>query len=903
MLIAKKRWLLAAIIFLMIAGFAFNIVRTVSAQTNTADPNVLWGGNLSQSAFQNLLGLGNNDPRITAAKMIRAALGFLGLIALCLILYAGFIWMTSGGSEEKISKAKGILKNAAIGLIIIMASFGIVSFILQQLMGATGGSGSGGGGGGGGGGVSGLGNGVVKSVYPAPFQKDVARNTSIIVTFREPMDPATICENTAGGFCAPGTKIKTSSYTSVRIFRTQDTTIPLVTDVDVTSTDNMTFIFQPAAPAYLGGQNQNIDYSVNLTTDIKKADGSNAFSITGGFTWTFEVNNELDLTPPQILQYDHGGIFPQPDDDPDTVSTTLAATAATGNISVSGQPAVYRAASASIVRTAPPSITTVNAQVSGTNVCAAGTVDIAIISSSGLKAHVVYSQSGLLPADLNIISNQFTLAPCGLTINLDPGFVAGHAWRLTVAPVQSADTLTIGSKIYTFVTGTPNNNQIKVETTFPATALSIADSVNLIHPEVTATVAATTVTLTAKIAGTAGNRLQLSSTSVGNLVLAAFHGGTDITTTYTVRDRADQPKNAIIQLNFNESINPLTISGDSIDVADKVQIVNADGSSLPGTSPCTTDDQCKSYKCSGGSCQGDQLAGKFVVSNQYKTTEFVSDIKCGVNGCGESIYCLPSNSHLRVEVKAAALATCATNNDCTVSPYNTCDTTTHVCRDGIQNKNYPVAASINGVVDAATNSLDGNRDDDAQGQNSIWNENDTAVVNGGKGDNYQWSFWVSDRLDLTPPEMVSTTVSNNASNVGLATAIEVLFSKLMMSSSLGSGTVTIDNGLSTVTHHLINLWSMASDAVGYWVSKDDIDTPPLDGQADKTKAIIGHGIFKDSTAYRSQVGSGVKDIYQNCYKPSKDLSCVANAAMPSCCRDTSGNLVPTATLNAQGNCL
>jgi hypothetical protein len=101
--------------------------------------------------------------------------------------------------------------------------------------------------------------------------------------------------------CAPGTKILA---TSVRIFRTEDIIISPLTEVVVTSTDNTTFIFQPAAPAYLGGENQTVNYSVNLTTDIKKANGSNAFSLSTGFTWGFEVSNELDLISPQIKEFD-----------------------------------------------------------------------------------------------------------------------------------------------------------------------------------------------------------------------------------------------------------------------------------------------------------------------------------------------------------------------------------------------------------------------------------------------------------------------------------------------------------------------------------------------------------------------------------------------------------------------
>ena len=60
------------------------------------------------------IGLGDEDPRVIIAKIIRIALGFLGIIAVCLIMYAGWLWMSSEGDEEKINQAKKILKNAII---------------------------------------------------------------------------------------------------------------------------------------------------------------------------------------------------------------------------------------------------------------------------------------------------------------------------------------------------------------------------------------------------------------------------------------------------------------------------------------------------------------------------------------------------------------------------------------------------------------------------------------------------------------------------------------------------------------------------------------------------------------------------------------------------------------------
>lgn len=98
----------------------------------------LWGG--QYNTIEGQLGLGTGDPRIIAANVIRIVLGFLGVIALGLILYGGWIWMTSHGQADKIEKAKKILISAVIGLLIIISAFGIATFMLNKLIDATGGN-------------------------------------------------------------------------------------------------------------------------------------------------------------------------------------------------------------------------------------------------------------------------------------------------------------------------------------------------------------------------------------------------------------------------------------------------------------------------------------------------------------------------------------------------------------------------------------------------------------------------------------------------------------------------------------------------------------------------------------------------------------------------------------------
>ena len=70
-------------------------------------------------------GLGTQDFRTTLINIVNIALGFLGIIAITVILYGGFIWMTSGGRPDRIDKAKKILISAVIGLLIILFSFAI----------------------------------------------------------------------------------------------------------------------------------------------------------------------------------------------------------------------------------------------------------------------------------------------------------------------------------------------------------------------------------------------------------------------------------------------------------------------------------------------------------------------------------------------------------------------------------------------------------------------------------------------------------------------------------------------------------------------------------------------------------------------------------------------------------
>jgi hypothetical protein len=71
-------------------------------------------------------------------NIITLFLGFLGLILVVMILLAGYKWMTAGGDEKKISEAKEQIKNAIFGLAIVLASWGITTWIFVKSSNITG---------------------------------------------------------------------------------------------------------------------------------------------------------------------------------------------------------------------------------------------------------------------------------------------------------------------------------------------------------------------------------------------------------------------------------------------------------------------------------------------------------------------------------------------------------------------------------------------------------------------------------------------------------------------------------------------------------------------------------------------------------------------------------------------
>lgn len=75
-------------------------------------------------------------------NLINVLLGSLGIVFVLLIVFAGIQYMTAAGDDTKVKKAKTMLTQAVIGMIIVVAAYSISAFVIGQLSAVSSGGGT-----------------------------------------------------------------------------------------------------------------------------------------------------------------------------------------------------------------------------------------------------------------------------------------------------------------------------------------------------------------------------------------------------------------------------------------------------------------------------------------------------------------------------------------------------------------------------------------------------------------------------------------------------------------------------------------------------------------------------------------------------------------------------------------
>jgi hypothetical protein len=124
----------AVIIFFCI--LIFNQSSLVSAAGNSA---TIFNSGLSKTgpdAGYTTMELKDAKSKLTGriSSIILIFLNFLGVLFLALMIYGGYVWMTARGEESRYQKAKDILIQATIGLILISSAYAISYFVIEFLV-------------------------------------------------------------------------------------------------------------------------------------------------------------------------------------------------------------------------------------------------------------------------------------------------------------------------------------------------------------------------------------------------------------------------------------------------------------------------------------------------------------------------------------------------------------------------------------------------------------------------------------------------------------------------------------------------------------------------------------------------------------------------------------------------
>ncbi|MDP3245192.1 MAG: hypothetical protein Q8M83_06080 [bacterium] len=290
-----------------------------------------------------------------------------------------------------------------------------------------------------------------------------------------------------------------------------------------------------------------------------------------------------------------------------------------------------------------------------------------------------------------------------------------------------------------------------------------------------------------------------------------------------VKDRKDKPRNSIVQVNFSEPILPMVASG-------QVSLIGGSTAALAVLEK--TD--------------GKVITGAWQVGNGYRTSEFISDDRCGRNACGQDVFCLPGPAEIGVAARAAGLA---------------------------GGQGFQSAGLLDGLEDLAGNSLDGNQDGQAKGPSGIYDLNKQE----GSGDSVAWSFWTKSYIDLTSPMVDDNSPYIQESGVGLTKPVEIIFNKPMSLVSFNSKNINLSGQEEATAKPWDTWWRAGGENLG--------DDAAPGKEAEKSKAIINHGGLWEISSYQTQANQDVKDIYQNCFFPASAKKVCGNLSQdePYCC--------------------
>lgn len=126
-MLRQRAWILLALLLIIGGGLALAGSSVFAAAPTT----------FSVESVGGQIGLGDADLKQVMLNVIRWTLGFVTLAAVGYMIYGGYLWLTAAGNEQRVEKAKQVILQAAIGLVIILLAWAIVFFVVRTVANTT----------------------------------------------------------------------------------------------------------------------------------------------------------------------------------------------------------------------------------------------------------------------------------------------------------------------------------------------------------------------------------------------------------------------------------------------------------------------------------------------------------------------------------------------------------------------------------------------------------------------------------------------------------------------------------------------------------------------------------------------------------------------------------------------
>ncbi|MBI4262007.1 hypothetical protein HY624_00585 [Candidatus Uhrbacteria bacterium] len=81
-------------------------------------------------------GLSNTPLEEAIGNLINIFLATLGIVAVVIVIYGGFLWMTASGNPEQVETAQTLLIQGLIGFVIIALAWSIATYVVTKIGGA-----------------------------------------------------------------------------------------------------------------------------------------------------------------------------------------------------------------------------------------------------------------------------------------------------------------------------------------------------------------------------------------------------------------------------------------------------------------------------------------------------------------------------------------------------------------------------------------------------------------------------------------------------------------------------------------------------------------------------------------------------------------------------------------------